>query len=264
MVRYWQAWTPVRKLANIPTTPAEVIAGMQDLQVRNRHLLSVLFSSWIGQAKKSRERPLIAIWLSTFHPVFLWIKWWLAGVAGSGAPILRSREALLEWATKSVSVDGAWLEFGVYQGASINLLARLATGTVYGFDSFEGLPATWNPGFAKGDLSMRGSLPPCETNVVLFRGWFSQTLPAFLRSHAPLKVAFLHIDCDLYSSTSQVFSHLSSNLVRGTIVVFDEYCSSLAVDDEARAFREFVAKGNRRFHFIGLSAQGSVAVKIVE
>ena len=48
---------------------------------------------------------------------------------------------------------------------------------IYGFDSFEGLPDAWIPGFPKGYFDMKGSLPPVAPNVQLIKGWFDETLP---------------------------------------------------------------------------------------
>ncbi len=40
--------------------------------------------------------------------------------------------------------DGLWLEFGVHAGGTINRIAKYTTKTIYGFDSFEGLPQDWS------------------------------------------------------------------------------------------------------------------------
>jgi hypothetical protein len=40
-------------------------------------------------------------------------------------------------------------EFGVWSGATINHIASRVAGTVYGFDSFEGLPERWRDGFPR-------------------------------------------------------------------------------------------------------------------
>src|SRR5690606_36015800 len=60
-------------------------------------------------------------------------------------------------------------------------------------------------------------------NVTLIKGWFSDTLPEFLAQNSG-EVDFVHIDCDLYSSTVDVFSILERRgcIKPGMILVFDE------------------------------------------
>lgn len=117
---------------------------------------------------------------------------------------------------------GLCLEFGVYKGLSINMAAKQYTDRkFYGFDSFEGFPEDgrkdWNQ-----DFSVPG-LPDVPENVELIKGWFSDTLPGFLEEHKE-DVAFLNIDCDLYSSTHDVFSALAQygKLKPGVAIFFDE------------------------------------------
>lgn len=126
--------------------------------------------------------------------------------------------------------DGLALEFGVYTGRTLRLIARAREGReVYGFDSFEGLPEAWRSGFpegrftlAAGDPAQAGSLLPEVPGAALVVGWFDDTLPVFMKEHeAP--VGFLHVDCDLYSSTVTVLEHVGPRLRPGSIVVFDEY-----------------------------------------
>ena len=51
----------------------------------------------------------------------------------------------------------------------------------------------------------------------LYKGWFEQTLPAFLegqrgRAGTELRIAFVHMDCDIYSSTKCVLDCLAPHL----------------------------------------------------
>lgn len=79
---------------------------------------------------------------------------------------------------------GLFLEFGVFEGKTINHMSRLLSDrTFYGFDSFEGLPETWHAGYEKGHFSLDGDLPWVNPNVKLVKGWFNDTLPAFLKEH---------------------------------------------------------------------------------
>ena len=59
---------------------------------------------------------------------------------------------------------GLWAEFGVYSGETLKILTNInLKGTVYGFDSFEGLPEDWNSDNPKGKFNTKGNPPfiPC-------------------------------------------------------------------------------------------------------
>jgi hypothetical protein len=51
----------------------------------------------------------------------------------------------------------------------------------------------------------------------------------------------LHIDCDIYASTKEIFDNLVDNIVPGTVIVFDElYNYPGAEEHEFKAFQEFL------------------------
>lgn len=137
-----------------------------------------------------------------------------------------ARARHLSEATTHIQIPGLWLEFGVSIGTSTATLAECAAAAdarLYGFDSFEGLPEEWvvsdDETWSKGAFTGRPSQVP--DNVELVDGWFDDTLPGFLETR-PGRVAFAHIDCDLYSSTATVFSEIRDRLAVGTVIVFDE------------------------------------------
>ncbi len=148
--------------------------------------------------------------------------------------------------------DGLVLEFGVYQGRSIRLLADLVDGAVDGFDSFEGLPSDWGDE-RRGTYSTQGSLPTVPANVTLHRGWFEDSLPEFLsRQSGPIR--FINIDCDLYRSTKTVLDLVAPQVVAGSVIVFDEFIGYPGWrDHEFRAFAESVDRYAWRTEFICFS-----------
>jgi Macrocin-O-methyltransferase (TylF) len=161
---------------------------------------------------------------------------------------------------------GLFLEFGVYKGDSINRLAELRSDVRwYGFDSFVGLPEAWTLGARKGSFDVGGILPPVRDNVILAKGFFEQTLPGFVAQHRNAKIAFLHIDCDLYSATKTVLNQLDDLLQPGCIIVFDEYFNYPDWENgEYKAFAEYVAKTGRSFKYIAyVRTGGQVAVQLV-
>jgi predicted O-methyltransferase YrrM len=170
---------------------------------------------------------------------------------------------LLTHALGKATAEGLWAEFGVYSGKTINFIAKRAPGRVFGFDSFEGLPEDWRPGFAKGRFAV-AELPKVEANVELVKGWFDKTLSRFLEQHDE-KFAFVHMDCDLYSSTKTVLTLLSHRLVSGSVVVFDEFFNYPGWrEGEFRAFSEFVQASGATFEYVGYCRRHEqVAVRLL-
>jgi tetratricopeptide (TPR) repeat protein len=172
------------------------------------------------------------------------------------------RADLLAHALGAARPDDLLLELGVAAGASLRFLASLTARPVYGFDSFTGLPADWQPGFPAGSLAQAAPPTNLPANAHLVVGMFETTLPAFAAAH-PQPVSFLHVDCDLYASTKTAFDILGDRLVSGSVIVFDEFLAYPGWrDHEYRAFQEFIARSGRSFDYIGWIPGGmQVAVK---
>ena len=146
--------------------------------------------------------------------------------------------------------NGLMLEFGVATARTINHLAKQTKTTIYGFDGFEGLPEDWRVDVKKGAFK-RDDLPVVESNVNLVVGWFDQTLPTFVRNN-PEPVSFLHVDCDIYSSTKTIFEQLEDRIISGTVIVFDEYFNYIGWRrHEWKAFQELVAKKKLAYRYFG-------------
>ena len=149
---------------------------------------------------------------------------------------------------KHVSIAGKYFEFGVFEGHSINYIARHIgpEKIIYGFDSWQGLPEKWKTEykiFPKGYYGTDGQLPEVESNVRLISGLFEDTLPTFYDEYNLESTAFVHVDCDLYSSTKIVLTHIGKTLVTGSIIVFDEWFSK---DHEQKAFLEWLSTSNKK------------------
>jgi hypothetical protein len=182
-----------------------------------------------------------------------------------GAQNLVHQDALLDFALGECAIDGLVLEFGVFRGKSLRAIANRAGQEVHGFDSFEGLPEDWTYFQKQGRFSLQGAVPHFdEPNVRIHKGWFDQTLTRFLDEHAG-PARFIHVDCDLYSSTATVLQLLAPRIVSGSIILFDEYLNYPAWQQhEFKAFQEFVVQTGRSYRYIGFaSSASSVAVKII-
>lgn len=141
---------------------------------------------------------------------------------------LKTYQAEFEHCIPLCSDDGWFLEFGVYEGRTINICAQLKPDvTFYGFDSFKGLPEDWVMSrwktLSEGYFAL-SSLPTVEDNVNLIPGFFDQSLPIWVEENLNESsfISWLHVDCDLYSSAKYVLSTLNNYIKPGTVIRFDE------------------------------------------
>ena len=159
---------------------------------------------------------------------------------------------------------GIVVEFGVATARTLNHFARLMPHkTIYGFDSFKGLPEDWTHRMRKGFFA-RSNVPWVRKNCELRIGWFSETLPGFVEQHQE-PIALLHMDCDLYSSAVTVLDALDQQIVPGTVVVFDEYINYPGWQmDEFRAWQEYCESRQVTYEYIGrVSRHQKVAVRVL-
>jgi len=138
-------------------------------------------------------------------------------------PVTKNRSEVLERTLDYLTSEGGLcLEFGVYRGDSLRISGLRHCGKSFvGFDSFEGFPADgrqdWQQDFLVNEM------PKLPNNCNLIKGWFSETLPIFLKNNQE-PIDFINIDCDIYSSTADVFLALEAakRLRVGQIIYFDE------------------------------------------
>lgn len=167
----------------------------------------------------------------------------------------------LEICLKACIKEGEILEFGVFSGGTLNYIASVKTNkTIYGFDSFEGLPEDWirdensetdKSVYKKGHFET--PMPKVLNNVELIKGFFDKTLPKWLSQNNIKQISLLHIDSDLYSSCKTILDELNKYIVQGTIIVFDELCDWSNSgkypnweNGEFKAMNEWIVKYNRK------------------
>jgi len=145
------------------------------------------------------------------------------------------------------------LEFGVCRGATMCVIRHVLDDSfkIFGFDSFVGLPEPWvdkdGQLVCAPEYFSTNSVVPNISGVKFYAGWFSDTIPDYLKIAEP--IALLHVDSDLYSSAKEVLESLNDHIVEGTIIVFDEWFyrhDPLYDDHEAKAFNEWVLKFKRK------------------
>ena len=145
-----------------------------------------------------------------------------------------------------------YLEFGVYQGASMRWWSAALNhpfSHLHGFDSFEGLPENFDDTgskYARGWFSTDGQTPKIDDpRVRFYKGWFDQTLPGYiLPDH---EVLFVNIDADLYSSAIYVLHALKPYFKQGVYLYMDDMSRP---DHEPRALEEFMQESGLRFRVI--------------
>jgi hypothetical protein len=171
---------------------------------------------------------------------------------------------------KVVDLPGVIVELGVYRGVSMLTWAKLAeifittdpNRIVYGFDSFQGLqdftdkdgapvPQTgkvvggWSAEAVRDEVEELIAL--CNADMVLPRrnqraklivGDLADTLPKFLEENPGVRISLLHFDVDLYKPTKLGLELLYDRVVKGGVVVFDEY-GLVPWEGETNAVDEF-------------------------
>jgi O-methyltransferase len=125
-------------------------------------------------------------------------------------------------------MPGALAECGVYRGGTLRLMAeRHPDRTIYGFDTFTGLPVeSWSEVEVHsagdfGDTTMQlvqDGIAGLE-RVFLLPGIF----PASAAKLEATRFAFVHIDFDFYASTAAAIEWFLPRMSPGGVMVFDDY-----------------------------------------
>jgi hypothetical protein len=174
---------------------------------------------------------------------------WLRDHGYSFDQIVANRERCWDVAAEQLGhVPVLYLEFGVYEGAATRYWSKLLThpdSQLHGFDSFEGLPETFEErqGVDRARFNVGGRIPEIDDPRVTFhKGWFEETLPGFeVPEHQQLIINF---DADLYSSTMTILKHLDPWIVPGALLYFDELSY---MTHEALALDDYIETTGKRF-----------------
>lgn len=188
---------------------------------------------------------------------YLYVGNWVKRREESDLILVSDRFQVFEVAAAEIrDQEVLYLEFGVFQGESIRTWSRLLrnpNSKLHGFDSFQGLPETWNAEHERGRFSLGGAIPQIDdARVTFFKGWFEETLPRYaLPTHERL---FINIDSDLYSSAKTVLQFMRPFFLPGTFLYFDEFHHR---EHELKAFDEFLLESNIRFKMVAANRQFS-------
>lgn len=182
---------------------------------------------------------------------YVHLGWWIKRRNFPVREIVKDRFVVFD--RMAAEADGRsvlYLEFGVAEGDSLRYWSGLLAhpnSALHGFDSFEGLPTDWQPGWPEGAFTRGGQLPNfADERVTLFPGWFSDTLPRYQWPDA-YEQLIVNLDADLYSSTRCVLDAIEQRIKVGTILYFDQFHHYA---DELKAFSELLESTGWRFEIL--------------
>jgi O-methyltransferase len=153
-------------------------------------------------------------------------------------------------------VPGSIIECGTWRGGMIAGIAQMFNDdrNYYLFDSFEGLPAaqdvdtrkhgssakelqktSYHNCRAEEDVARRAMELSGARHVHIRKGWFKDTLP---RYDGP-PIAILRADGDWYESTMDILNNLYPHVVKGGLIILDDY---YYWDGCAKAVHDFLSK----------------------
>ena len=128
----------------------------------------------------------------------------------------------------SKNQNDLFLEFGVFEGESINTFSKILKTKnleIFGFDSFEGLEEDWNMNEYNpiGTFSLNKKKPKVKDNVKLIQGKVQDTLEEFLKTNKGKKIIFSHLDMDTFTPTKFTLEKIKPFLTKGSILLFDQF-----------------------------------------
>ncbi len=171
-------------------------------------------------------------------------------------------------------LPGAIIDLGVFQGGSTFTWAKLCEifcptdvkKKVYGFDTFEGFPSLNKEDGTVSDIDDRkaggyfgGSSIVKDLDLAqkamnqdkhirhidrieFVKGDIKKTVPKFAKTKGnEFRIALLNCDVDLYEPTSIALEHFVPYMVRGGIIILDEYATDV-FGGESKAVDEYFMK----------------------
>ena len=147
---------------------------------------------------------------------------------------------------KIISLPGDVVECGVFKGISLTrfltfreVLENNNSRKIYGFDVFGKFPKPKNQGdksfLKRWEKNAGDGIDVQELNNILLekkflnfelvKGDVKKTIPNLIKQQPHLKISLLHLDMDIYEPTKFVLNKLFSYVVKGGIILIDDYNS---------------------------------------
>ena len=167
--------------------------------------------------------------------------------------------AYYELYKKIIDLPGEVVECGVFKGASLIRFATYREITesqfsrkIIGFDAFGKFPDSVSlvtdkefiesfetgagDGIPKDDLENILKYKNFQ-NIFLVKGFIPDIFSEYFAQNPATQIALLHIDVDVYEATKACLNHLYEKVVKGGIIMFDDYGQ---VDGATKAINEFI------------------------
>lgn len=170
-----------------------------------------------------------------------------------------------------IDLPGHIVECGVYKGASFirfstfrEILESPFSRKMIGFDAFGKFPRqdeeqdtkfidhfekAGGCGIQKEELSEVFTHKSIQ-NYELIQGDVLETVPQYVSDHPELKIALLHIDVDVYKPSITILINLFDNVVKGGLIVLDDYGT---VAGETKAVDEFFEGKDQKIEKLSIS-----------
>jgi hypothetical protein len=270
-----------RAMAVYPDDPSRHVAFIQRLVWEGR------IDAALAEAEKMNFRHFDHLRPVENHDITPWERVLLAEIAtftaqtpDAATALIRAVEYVLD-----AGIEGDFVECGVFMGASVVLMARtllkrnVSDRKIWLYDTFEGMPEpsekdVFYDGTRLLDIWKRKKRPnsigsddvygPEEkveencrrtgyprNNLIFVKGLVEDMIP----ERAPGKIALLRLDTDYYASTKHELEHLYPRLVKGGVLIIDDYGahkgSQLATDEYIREhnLRLFLCRVNEHVRF---------------
>lgn len=193
---------------------------------------------------------------------------------------------------KTIELPGDIVELGVFRGLSMMSFANFLeitnigdrTKKVWGFDNWKGfikldekdgkecdqvnkVAGGFNSSGYFEELQDAITLfdndrfVPWKKRIELIEGNIEQTVPKFIEDNPGLRISLIHFDCDMYEPTKIALECLYDKVVRGGVIVFDEYGVIEWAGESAAVDEFFAGKDIKLQKFPWQGAPGAYIIK---
>jgi hypothetical protein len=144
-----------------------------------------------------------------------------------------------------IDKPGDIIEMGVFKGSSFmrwakfrNIFENNFSRKIIGFDIFGEFPeadeidkmtkekfiaSAGDIGISVEELKFKLENLGLNDNITLVKGDITQTIDTYLELNPQTKIALLHVDVDLLEPTRQSIEKFYNYMVRGGVIIFDDY-----------------------------------------